>query len=87
MEGQLWKNNYSLLTVFWRTDLECGGKRYPARRRFGAGGPESGAAARAQRGSCHSTPSCVSHQTGAAAKANGYGHLRENRVRNRRLQI
>jgi len=26
--------------------LECGGKRYPARRRFDADGPESGAALR-----------------------------------------
>ena len=25
----------------WRTDLECGGKRYSARRRFGADRPES----------------------------------------------
>jgi len=40
-------------------DLECGGKRYSARRRFGADGPESGAATRAQRGSCHRTPKCV----------------------------
>ncbi|MDD3545350.1 MAG: hypothetical protein PHG96_08345, partial [Kiritimatiellae bacterium] len=31
----------------WRTDLECGGKRYSARRRFGADRPESGAATRA----------------------------------------
>ena len=52
--------------------------------------PESGAAARAQRGSCHRTPSCVSHQIGAAGnatKANGYGHLRENRVLNCRLVV
>ena len=51
-------------------DLECGGKRYSARRRFGADGPESGAATRAQRGSCHRTPSCVLHQTGAAQVSN-----------------
>ena len=43
-------------------DLECGGKRYSARRRFlssvfpRVARRESGAATRAQRGSCHRTP-------------------------------
>jgi hypothetical protein len=43
-------------------DLECGGKRYSARRRFLSSvfpcvaRRESGAATRAQRGSCHRTP-------------------------------
>ena len=62
----------------WRTDLDRGGKRYSARRRFGADGPESGAATRAQRGSCHRTPSRVFHQTGSAQvskRTNVYGPL------------